>query len=50
MPLNIIIWTYGGIGFLPPIACLSLLIMAVTFLAISLEKVLDPRLKEIVGA
>ena len=35
---------------LPPIACLSLLIMAVTFLAISLEKVLDPRLKEIVGA
>ena len=34
---------------LPPIACLSLLIMAVTFLAISLEKVLDPRLKEALG-
>ncbi len=31
---------------LPPIACLSLLIMTVTFLAISLEKVLDPRLKD----
>lgn len=31
---------------LPPIVCLSLLIMAVTFLAISLEKVLDPRLRE----
>lgn len=30
---------------LPPIACLSLLIMTVTFLAISLEKVFDPRLK-----
>jgi peptide/nickel transport system permease protein len=34
---------------LPPIACLSLLIMTVTFLAISLEKVLDPRLKEALG-
>jgi peptide/nickel transport system permease protein len=34
---------------LPPIACLSLLIMSVTFLAISLEKVLDPRLKEALG-
>jgi len=34
---------------LPPIVCLSLLIMAVTFLAISLEKVLDPRLKEALG-
>ena len=31
----------------PPIVCLSLLIMAVTFLAISLEKALDPRLKEV---
>lgn len=31
---------------MPPIICFSLLIMAVTFLAISLEKVLDPRLKE----
>ncbi|MCF8130719.1 MAG: ABC transporter permease [Deltaproteobacteria bacterium] len=30
----------------PPIICLSLMIMMVTFLAISLEKVLDPRLKE----
>jgi peptide/nickel transport system permease protein len=35
---------------LPPIICLSLLIMAVTFLAISLEKVLDPRLKEALGS
>jgi len=34
---------------LPPIACLSLLIMTVTFLAISLERVLDPRLKEALG-
>jgi peptide/nickel transport system permease protein len=34
---------------LPPIACLSLMIMAVTFLAISLEKVLDPRLREALG-
>jgi peptide/nickel transport system permease protein len=31
---------------LPPILCLTLLIMTVTFLAISLEKVFDPRLKE----
>jgi peptide/nickel transport system permease protein len=31
---------------LPPILCLTLLIMAVTFLAVSLEKVFDPRLKE----
>jgi len=31
---------------LPPILCLSLLIMTVTFLAISLEKRLDPRLRE----
>jgi len=30
----------------PPILCLTLLIMAVTFLAVSLEKVFDPRLKE----
>ena len=35
---------------LPPIVCLSLLIMTVTFLAISLEKVLDPRLKEALGS
>ena len=35
---------------LPPIVCLSLLIMTVTFLAISLERVLDPRLKEALGA
>jgi len=32
---------------MPPIFCLTLLIMAVTFLAVSLEKVFDPRLKEI---
>jgi len=31
---------------LPPIVCLSLLMMSVTFLAVSLEKVLDPRLRE----
>ena len=31
---------------LPPIFLLTLLIMTVTFLAISLEKVFDPRLKE----
>jgi len=31
---------------LPPIFCLTLLIMSVTFLAVSLEKVFDPRLKE----
>ena len=31
---------------LPPIICLSLLIMTATFLSISLEKVFDPRLKE----
>jgi peptide/nickel transport system permease protein len=30
---------------LPPVLCLSLLIMTVTFLVISLEKVLDPRLR-----
>ena len=34
---------------LPPVACLSLLIMTITFLAIGLEKVLDPRLKEALG-
>jgi peptide/nickel transport system permease protein len=28
----------------PPVVCLSLIIMSVTFLAISMEKVLDPRL------
>ncbi|NWF94204.1 MAG: ABC transporter permease [Syntrophaceae bacterium] len=31
---------------MPPVLLLTLLIMAVTFLAISLEKVFDPRLKE----
>ena len=31
---------------LPPIVCLTLLIMTSTFLAVSLEKVFDPRLKE----
>ena len=31
---------------LPPIICLTLLIMTATFLAVSLEKVFDPRLKE----
>lgn len=31
---------------IPPVFCLSLLIMCVTFLAISLEKLFDPRLKE----
>jgi peptide/nickel transport system permease protein len=31
----------------PPVLCLSLLIMTVTFLAVSLEKVFDPRLREI---
>jgi peptide/nickel transport system permease protein len=31
---------------LPPVLCLTLLIMAVTFLAVSMEKVFDPRLKE----
>lgn len=34
---------------MPPILCLSLVIMGVTFLAISLEKVLDPRLKNTVA-
>ena len=34
----------------PPVACLSLLIMTVTFLAVSLEKVLDPRLRQGLGA
>jgi peptide/nickel transport system permease protein len=33
----------------PPILCLSLLIMTVTFLAISLEKILDPRLRQVLG-
>jgi peptide/nickel transport system permease protein len=33
----------------PPILCLSLLIMTVTFLAVSLERVLDPRLREVLG-
>lgn len=31
---------------LPPILCLSLMIMTVTFLAVSLENVFDPRLRE----
>jgi len=31
---------------MPPILCLSLLIMSGTFLAVSMEKVFDPRLKE----
>jgi peptide/nickel transport system permease protein len=31
---------------IPPILSLTLLIMTVTFLAVSLEKVFDPRLKE----
>jgi peptide/nickel transport system permease protein len=30
---------------IPPIVCLTMLIMTVTFLAVSLEKVFDPRLK-----
>ncbi|MDH3347609.1 MAG: ABC transporter permease [Desulfobulbaceae bacterium] len=34
---------------MPPIICLSVLITATTFLAISLEKVMDPRLKESLG-
>ena len=34
----------------PPVVCLSLLIMTVTFLAVSLEKVLDPRLRQGLGA
>jgi peptide/nickel transport system permease protein len=33
---------------LPPVLVLSLLIMAVTFLAVSLEKRFDPRLQEAV--
>ncbi len=31
---------------MPPIICLSLLIMSIAFVAISLEKMLDPRLRE----
>jgi peptide/nickel transport system permease protein len=34
---------------LPPVAVLSLLIMTITFVVISLEKVLDPRLRESSG-
>ena len=34
---------------IPPVLCLSLLILSVTFLAISLEKVLDPRLRAQMG-
>jgi len=34
---------------LPPVLCLSLLIMGVTFLAVGLEKVLDPRLRADTG-
>ncbi len=33
---------------LPPILCLSLVIMAITFIAVSFENILDPRLKEAV--
>ena len=33
----------------PPVICLSLLILSVTFLALSLEKIIDPRLRESVG-
>ena len=32
---------------LPPIVALSLLIMSATFLAVGLEKIFDPRLKEL---
>ncbi|MCK9274165.1 MAG: ABC transporter permease [Syntrophales bacterium] len=32
---------------IPPVVCFSLIIMSITFLAISLEEVFDPRLKEI---
>jgi peptide/nickel transport system permease protein len=32
---------------IPPVACFSLIIMSITFLAISLEEIFDPRLKEI---
>jgi peptide/nickel transport system permease protein len=31
---------------LPPILCLTMMMMAFTFLAVSLEKVFDPRLRE----
>ncbi|MGD8387424.1 MAG: ABC transporter permease [Desulfobacteraceae bacterium] len=34
---------------MPPVLCLSLLIMGVTFLAVGLEKVLDPRLRTVTG-
>ena len=34
---------------MPPVVCLSLLIMGVTFLAVGLEKVLDPRLRTVTG-
>lgn len=34
---------------MPPIVCLSLMITGATFLAIGLEKVLDPRLKQFPG-
>lgn len=33
----------------PPLLCLSLLIVSVTFLAVSLEKVMDPRLRGAIG-
>ncbi|MDF1615103.1 ABC transporter permease [Desulfurivibrio dismutans] len=38
------IWPYW---LLPPIICLTLLIMGATFLAVSLEKFFDPRLREL---
>lgn len=34
---------------MPPVLCLSLLIMCVTFLAVSLEKIMDPRLRALTG-
>ena len=37
------IWVHW---MMPPILCLTMLIMTATFLAVSLEKVFDPRLKE----
>jgi len=41
------VWWYW---LLPPVLCLSLLIMAVTFLAVALEKRMDPRLRTAVEA
>lgn len=36
------VWWYW---LVPPVVCLSLLIMGVTFLAVGLEKIMDPRLR-----